>query len=88
MKKILILEKIKNQTFDLGYDDKFIIPIDYVDIYWSNKGQRGCKEKRLSLRFRIKPDVKKINGYKYVGTDVLEPFTIDVSPKDRDICLI
>ena len=80
------IEKIKNQTFALGYDDKFIIPIDYVDIYWSNKGQRGCEEKRLSLRFRIKPKFEKIDGYKYVGTDVLEPVTIDVSPKDRDIC--
>jgi Fe-Mn family superoxide dismutase len=81
------IQRIRNQLFALGYDDKILVPMEYVDIYWSNRGQRGCDEKRLSIRFRIDPKFNKIKAYKYVGTDTLEPITIPVSPEDRDICI-
>ena len=43
------------------YEGDLIVPIEYIDLYWSNKGQRGCDEKRLSIRFRIKPEYNRID---------------------------
>jgi predicted nucleic acid-binding Zn ribbon protein len=57
------------------YDNFTIVPSEYIDLYWSNVGQRGCKEKRLSIRFRINPDLvgRVIPIYIYDrNSDILE----------------
>ena len=66
------------------YEDDLIVPIKYIDLYWSNKGQRGCDEKRLSIRFRIKPEYSKIDGFFFRDKDTLESVTLNVKSKDRE----
>jgi len=84
------LDKVKNKMSGIIYEGDLIIPIQYIDLYWSNKGQRGCDEKRLSIRFRIKPEYDKINGYFFKDKNTLESTTLTVKSKDREkiICSI
>jgi len=79
------LERIKMNISGMIYDGHTIIPMEYIELYWSNVGQRSCDEKRLSIRFRIKPEFrgKTIVGYLYVkNSDVLNKIDVQVSPKD------
>jgi Fe-Mn family superoxide dismutase len=78
------LDKVRSQMSGIIYENDLIIPIEYIDLYWSNKGQRGCDEKRLSIRFRIKPEYNKINGFFFKDKDTLDPITLDVKTKDRE----
>jgi hypothetical protein len=78
------LDKVRSQMSGIIYEDNLIIPIEYIDLYWSNKGQRGCDEKRLSIRFRIKPEYSKINGFFFKDKDTLDPVTLDVKSKERE----
>lgn len=80
--------KIKSKIAGVIYDNDTIIPIKYIDLYWSNKGQRSCEEKRLSIRFRIDPEVSEINVYKFVDKDELVPvkITIPSNEKQKVIC--
>lgn len=78
------LDKVRSQMSGIIYENDLIVPIEYVDLYWSNKGQRGCDEKRLSIRFRIKPEYSKIDGYIFKDSDTLKPITLDVKSKDRE----
>ena len=75
------LEKIKNEIKGIIFDDYLIVPIENLHFYWSNRGQRGCDELRLSIRFRIKPDENnQINTYKYKkGSAILVKNTKQVS---------
>jgi hypothetical protein len=69
------LKKIKEEMSGVIYDNFTIVPSEYIDLYWSNVGQRGCKEKRLSIRFRINPNLKgkTIPIYKYTkGSEILD----------------
>ena len=69
------LNKIKDEMAGVFYDNFTIVPSEYIDLYWSNVGQRGCKEKRLSIRFRINPDLvgRVIPIYIYDrNSDILE----------------
>lgn len=71
----LYLNKIKDKMAGVIYDNFSIVPSEYIDLYWSNVGQRGCKEKRLSIRFRINTDLvgKTIPIYVYSkGSEILE----------------
>lgn len=65
------------------YENNLIVPIDKIDLYWSNKGQRGCAEKRLSIRFRIKPNLNVIQTYKYLGNSMVEKIILDVPRNER-----
>jgi hypothetical protein len=80
------LDSIKRNTSGMIYDNETIIPMEYIELYWSNSGQRNCNtEKRLSIRFRIKPEYrgKTITGYKYVqNSDILKKIDVLVSPKE------
>jgi Fe-Mn family superoxide dismutase len=78
------IEKVKSQMSGIIYENDLIVPIEYIDLYWSNKGQRGCDEKRLSIRFRIKPEFNKINGFYFRDKNILEPVTLDVTTKERE----
>jgi hypothetical protein len=82
------LEKVKSQMGGIIYEYDIIVPMEYIDIYWSNKGQRGCDEKRLSIRFKIKDGVDKIKTYKFKNNDELEPVikSVPVNQKEKVIC--
>jgi len=84
------LNKVKSKMSGIIYEGDLIVPIEYIDLYWSNKGQRGCDEKRLSIRFRIKPEYDKINGFFFKDKNTLESTTLTVKSKDREkiICPI
>lgn len=62
------LESIKQNIGGIIYENNQIVPIKYIKFYWSNVGQRGCKELRLSIRFRIDDKYlgKKIETYIYL----------------------
>lgn len=78
------LQDIKKSLSGIFFEKNIIIPIQYVDLYWSNRGQKGCDEKRLSIRFRVKDGVP-ITGYKYQSnSDILELITnLEVPSKDK-----
>lgn len=81
------LENIKQNMNGVVYSDQYIVPIKYIDLYWSNKGQRGCGEKRISIRYKLNPDTenKNIEVYKYTkGSDVVELVT-DFKNKIKDL---
>jgi len=59
------LNTVKNNLAGIIFDNSTFVPIDQIDFYWSNKGQRGCNEKRLSIRFRIKPELQSVVSYIY-----------------------
>ena len=84
------LNKVKSEMSGIIYEQDLIVPIKYVELYWSNRGQRSCDEKRLSIRFRIKPEFTKIDGFYFEDRDTLEPVTLDVKTKNKEkiICPI
>ena len=54
------LGKMKKNLAGVVFDKNVIVPIQYIEMYWSNQGQKKCNseiikaEARLSIRFRIK----------------------------------
>ena len=78
------INKVKSKMSGIIYEGDIIVPTEYIDLYWSNKGQRGCDEKRLSIRFRIKPEYNKIDVYKFVDSNTLENTTLDVKISQRE----
>ena len=80
------LKNIKDNMSAIIFEDKYVVPSKYIDLYWSNKGQWGCEEKRLAIRFRINPDLTELNGYKFVDSETLVPSVIKiVSPRTKKI---
>jgi len=77
-----LLETIGNSIDAIVYEKNRIILMDDIELYWSNKGQRGCDDHRLTIRYRLnKPNVV---SYIYTnGSPILEtvPVTIEVTPK-------
>jgi len=82
------LEKVKSQIGGIIYEYDTIVPIEYIDLYWSNKGQRGCDEKRLSIRFRIKEKTNEIKTFRFRNQDELIPMVKNVpyNEKQKVIC--
>lgn len=82
------LNKVKSQIGGIIYEYQTIVPIEYVDLYWSNKGQRGCDEKRLSIRFRVNPDVDAIKTFRFKNQDEIEPTIrkVPYNEKEKVIC--
>jgi hypothetical protein len=79
------LDSIKNNMEGIVYENYTIVPINYIDFYWSNVGQRGCGELRLSIRFRIKKEYqnKTIDAYIFnKNSDILEKKQLYVSKKE------
>lgn len=58
-------QKVIDNMSGIIYDNHIFVPKDQIELYWSNMGQRGCDERRLSLRFRLKPGLKTMVGYIY-----------------------
>jgi hypothetical protein len=82
------LDKVKLQIGGIIYEYNTIVPIEYIDLYWSNKGQRGCDEKRLSIRFRIMPGVNEIKTFRFKKEDELDVVVKPVTnnEKEKVIC--
>lgn len=77
-----LLETIANSIDAIIYDNNRIILMDDIELYWSNKGQRGCDDHRLTIRYRL----NKSNVISYIynkNSPVLEsnPVTINETPK-------
>jgi Fe-Mn family superoxide dismutase len=79
------LDKVKNAMSGILYEGDVIVPIKYIQLYWSNKGQRSCDEKRLSIRFRIDPQYSNIEAYKFKFNDVLEKVILNVPTNDKEL---
>jgi hypothetical protein len=85
-------QKVLDGMSGIIYDNNIFVPKDQIDVYWSNKGQRGCDERRLSLRFRLKPGLKTMVGYVYtpgMGEDSLTRTEVRNLPegfKERNVC--
>jgi len=82
------LNKVKSQIGGIVYEYDTIVPIEYIDLYWSNKGQRGCNEKRLSIRFKIKENVNEIKTFRFKNTEELGSITkkVPYTEKEKVIC--
>jgi len=85
-------QKVLDGMSGIIYDNNIFVPKDQIDVYWSNKGQRGCDERRLSLRFRLKHGLKTMVGYVYtpgMGEDSLTRTEVRNLPegfKERNVC--
>lgn len=79
------LENIKKQLSGIFFEKNQLIPIEYIELYWSNQGQRNCKELRLSVRFRINPKFNEIESFTYnKNSDILEKHTKKITKSDSD----
>jgi hypothetical protein len=82
-KGITYLEKVRDNMAAVIFEGNMVIPIEYVELYWSNKGQRGCDEPRLTIRFRINPQYQTVTAYKFIkGSIELEKMEIEVKRQD------
>lgn len=84
------LDKIKQNMKGIIFKDNLIIPTEYIELYWSNRGQHGCKEKRISIRYRLNRKIEKIKGYTYtLNSNIVKEnnnlSSLDLSP-DKLIC--
>jgi Fe-Mn family superoxide dismutase len=77
------LNKVKEQMGGIIYDYDTIVPMEYIDLYWSNKGQRGCDEKRLSIRFKIKNNISNIKTFRFKNSEELILITKNVIDQER-----
>lgn len=78
-------QQIGNTISGIVFDNNIIVPSKYIEYYWSNKGQRGCDELRLSIRFRVKPEFNEIEGFVYTkDSDVLEKTMKQITKTDRE----
>jgi len=68
------LEKIKENVNGIIFDNNLIVPIKYIEFYWSNTS-RGSDEKRLCIRYKLIKGVKP-EIYRYTkGSNILEKVT-------------
>ena len=85
VKGVDYLNKVRDNMAAVIFQGNIVVPIEYVELYWSNKGQRGCDEPRLSIRFRINPQYKSITAYKYTnGNSELEKVEMKVERQDTE----
>jgi hypothetical protein len=85
VKGVDYLNKVRDNMAAVIFQGNIVVPIEYVELYWSNRGQRGCDEPRLSIRFRIHPQYNTITGYKYTkGNKELEKVEMKVERQDTE----
>jgi hypothetical protein len=85
VKGVDYLNKVRDNMAAVIFQGNIVVPIEYVELYWSNKGQRGCDEPRLSIRFRINPQYTSITAYKYTnGNPELEKVEMKVERQDTE----
>lgn len=83
-----MIKKISDNIDAVMYDKNRIVLKDDIEFYWSNKGQRDCNDKRLSIRFRIKNS--NITVYQYdskTHSNQLVPLDVTgLSVKSKTFC--
>jgi len=57
-----ILDIIRQTMSGIFIRDYIFIPINNIDLYWSNRGSWGCKDHRITIRYRVTSN----NNYKLV----------------------
>jgi peptidoglycan hydrolase-like protein with peptidoglycan-binding domain len=63
-----------NATKAIILGDKYITPLSNIELYWSNKGQFGCHELRLAIRFYVK-DPNLLYQLKFDPTNSTDNYT-------------
>ncbi len=66
---------IRKNLKGIIFEENVLVPMENIEIYWSNKGQSGCKEKRLSIRFKV---VK--NGITYIYNPQSNELELNTKP--------
>lgn len=82
-----MINKISDNVDGIMYDRNIIVLKRDIEFYWSNKGQRGCDERRLSIRFRIKNS--NVTAYTYdskTHSNQLVPQELDIDVKPKVFC--
>ena len=82
-----MINKISDNVDGIMFDKNIIILKKDIEFYWSNKGQRGCDELRLSIRFRVMNP--EIMGYIYdskTHSNQLTPQELSLNPKTKVFC--
>jgi hypothetical protein len=68
----LFLKKVKENLNGMIFHKNLIVPIEYIEFYWSDKSRGTANEKRLCIRYRLK-NLNNIKIYKYTkGSDIVE----------------
>jgi hypothetical protein len=82
-----MINKISDNVDGIMYDRNIIVLKKDIEFYWSNKGQRGCDERRLSVRFRIKnPNIIAYTYDSKTHSNQLIPQELDVDVKSKVFC--
>lgn len=88
------LDRVRQNMSGIIFDKNIIVPMKYIELYWSNRGQSSCKEKRISIRFRLKPNIMndvELYRYKYNSNVVekipLSNFNLESLKGEKEICL-
>lgn len=80
-----LLTKIKNNVHAIVYDNNIIVLAEDIELYWSNKGQRGCDDLRLSIRYRL--NKSEVTAYVYTkNSNQLKIKKIKSSSRNKVIC--
>ncbi len=82
-----ILSDIFVNFAGIMYAENIFVKREDIELYWSNKGQRGCDEHRLTVRYR--PNKAVFTGYKYDTTKhskVMEPIELVVEMRPKISC--
>lgn len=82
-----MINKISNNVDGIMFDKNIIVLKKDIEFYWSNKGQRGCDELRLSIRFRVmNPDIMAYIYDSKTHSNQLTPQEISLNPKPKVFC--
>jgi len=82
-----LIQKIQKDINAIIFDRNLIVLREDIEFYWSNKGQRGCDEHRLSVRFRVKNT--EIIGYVYdsvTHSPQLKKVFLSLNEKEKTFC--
>lgn len=82
-----LIDAIVNGFSAIMYDGNLLVMKDDIQLYWSNKGQRGCNEHRLSIRYRlVKPEIMAYIYNSKTHSNQLIPQEISVDVKPEVVC--
>jgi hypothetical protein len=82
-----LLDTIWNSVKGIVYENNRMVKMDDIELYWSNKGQRGCDDHRLTIRYRL--NRSNVMSYLYNGSNRLRPEPINTNySEDEKFCPI
>lgn len=82
-----LLDEVWNSVKAIIYEKNRIIKMDDIELYWSNQGQRGCDDHRLTIRYRLSST--NVVSYIYNGSSIVksEPISVNYSQTEK-VCPI